>query len=112
MFLFNSKYSRELENFYKRADVVGFIARNTLDAPRTIQTFEKSSGTSRLVESQLGPRVNLRWMASYRTLSFVAFALIIGKLLFGRPALGLFVLIFIKFLTVIVASTYELLSSY
>lgn len=111
-FLSIPKYSRELENYYERTDVVGIVARHILDAPRTIQTFEKSNGVSRLIESRLGPRINLRWMASYRTQSIIAFSLIIGKLLFGQPIFGLFVLICIKFLTIFVASTYELLSSY
>lgn len=107
-----SKYSRELENYYERTDVIGIVARHILDAPRIVRTFEKSNGISRLVESRLGPRINLRWMASYRTQSIIAFSLIIGKLLFGQPIFGLFVLICIKFLTISVASTYELLSSY
>lgn len=108
----STKYSRELENYYKRPDIIGFVARHTLDAPRTIETFEKSNGVSRLVESRLGPRINLRWMASYRTMSIIAFSLVIGKLVFGRPILGFIVLIFIKVLTISIVSAYDLLSSY
>lgn len=107
-----SKYSRDLENYYESAGFIGFIARHILDAPRTIRTFEKSNGISRLVETRLGPRINLRWMASYRTQAIIAFSFIIGKLLFGQPIIGFFVLIFIKFMTIFVASTYDQLSLY
>lgn len=106
------KYRRELDEYYKRADFFGNIARHILDAPNTFHAFEKSSGISKLVESRVGPRINLRWTASYRTLSIVAASLIIGRLLFGRSIHGFFLLILIKFLTIFIASTYDLLSTH
>lgn len=105
----NNKYARELEIYYQRNDLIGIIARNVLEPPRLHQTFEKSRGTSHLVENQLNPRINLRWIASYRTIIFIILSLIFGKLIFGQSLTGLFFMIFFKLLFIFISSTYEFL---
>lgn len=105
----NNKYGREIEMYYQRNDLTGMIARNLLEPPRIHQTFEKFHGTSHLVENRLKPRINLRWIASYRTIIFIFLSLIFGKLIFGQSLTGFFLMIFLKLLLIFISSTYEFL---
>lgn len=88
---------------------MGRLARRILEAPRIVQSFEKSHGSSELIERQLRPRINLRWMASYRTVIIVILSLLIGKLLFGGSLSGFLTLILFKILMTFLLAFYEFL---
>lgn len=103
------QYDVAIERNYKRRDFVGTLTRHIFEEPKLIQTFDKSHGISRLVEKRLKPRINLRWMASYRTIFMISFALIFGKLLFGGSFFGFFLLILFKLLIIFVLAAYEFL---
>lgn len=103
----NNKYATEIEKYYNRNDLIGMIARNLLEPPRDVQTFEKSDGSSYLVEARLKPRINLRWMASYRTIILIFLSLIFGKLIFGGSFFGFFLMILFKLLFIFILSVYE-----
>lgn len=103
------QYGSNFESVYHRNDFAGILCRHLLEPPRTIKTFEKCRGVSQLVESRLGPRVNLRWLASYRFLILILLSSLLGKLIFGGPLFGFFVLIVIKFLIVFFVSAYDML---
>lgn len=103
----NNKYATEIEKYYKRNGLIGIIARNLLEPPRDVQTFEKSDGSSYLVETRLKPRINLRWMATYRTIIFIFLSLIFGKLIFGGSFFGFILMIFFKLLLIFILSAYE-----
>lgn len=97
----------EIEQLYRRPDLVGRIAHRVLESPRIIQTFEKSHGSSELVERRLRPRVNLRGLASYRTVIIIALSLFVGKLLFGGSLFGFFLLVLFKITITFLLATYE-----
>lgn len=103
------QYAVEIEQCYRRHDIIGQIAHRVLESPRIVQTFEKSHGSSQLVERQLRPRVNLRGLASYRTVILIMLSFIIGKLLFGGSFFGFFMLILFKITTTFLLASYELL---
>lgn len=88
---------------------MGQIARRILESPIIVQTFEKSHGSSQLVERRLRPRVNLRWLASYRTVFIIILSFLFGKLLFGGSFFGFFMLILFKISMTFLLATYELL---
>lgn len=103
----NFQYAVEIEQLYRRSDLVGRIARRVLESPRIIQTFEKSHGSSELVERRLRPRVNLRGLASYRTVFIICLSFLVGKLLFGGSFFGFFMLILFKVTMTLLLATYE-----
>lgn len=105
----NNKYATEIEKYYKRNDFIGIVAHNLLEPSRLHQTFEKSDGSSQLVETRLKPRINLRWIASYRTIIFIFLSLIFGKLIFGTSFFGFFLMVFFKLSFIFILSAYEFL---
>lgn len=104
---FHFQYAVEIEQLYRRQDLVGRIAQRVLESPRIVQTFEKSHGSSVLVERQLRPRVNLRGLATYRTIIIIALSFCVGKLLLGGSFFGLFLLIIFKIAITFLLATYE-----
>lgn len=108
------QYAVEIEQCYRRSDLIGRIARRILESPRIVQSFEKSHGSSNLVERRLRPRINLRGLASYRTIiQIIILSVFIGKLLggslIGGSFFGLFMLIVSKAMLTLILASYEVL---
>lgn len=103
------QYAVEIEQCYRRTDFIGRIAHRILESPTVVQTFEKSHGSSKLVERQLRPRLNLRWLASYRTIIIIILSFLFGKLIFGGSFFGFFMLIMFKLSMTFLLATYEFL---
>lgn len=108
-FLSSFQYAVEIEQLYRRQDLLGRVARRVLESPRIVQTFEKSHGSSELIERELRPRINLRGLASYRTIIIIFLSFLVGKLLFGGSLFGFFMLILFKITMVLLLATYEFL---
>lgn len=103
------QYAGEIEQLYRRPDFIGRIARRVLESPIIVQTFEKSHGSSQLIERRLRPRVNLRWIASYRSVIIFILSLLFGKFIFGGSLLGFILLILFKITMTFMLATYEFL---
>lgn len=101
------QYGADIERNYRRIDFVGVLARHVFEAPKSIHSFDKAYGISRMVEKRLKARVNLRWMATYRTLFIIIIALIIGKLLCGGSFPGFILLILLKICLTFVFALYD-----
>lgn len=87
------QFSNELQKAWNRQDAVGKLIRPLLSPPMTAQYIEKSKGYSSLRNENLGPRVNLRALASYGNLTMVFVSLLFGQFFFQRPTYGLILLI-------------------
>lgn len=72
---------------------MGKLARPLLKPPMTAETFERCSGFVNLRYDNLGPRVYLRPLASYSTLTVILISMVMGHLLFRMPSFGFFILI-------------------
>lgn len=103
------QYSEDLQDYWNRNDFVGKLTHRLLEPPVSIRTFEKSHGTSRLRENYLGARLNLRWIASYKTIAIIFLSLLFGQLLYGIPVFGFFLLILFKFFSIFLFAAYDLL---
>ena len=62
------------------------------------ESFERCSGYVNLRYDQLGPRIYLRPLASYYTLTLIVMSLVFGWLFFGLPSLGLMVLSLVSYI--------------
>lgn len=84
----NRMYGAQLERGWRRRDLLGRCARQLLSAPLRVHSFDKSQGVSRVCERRLGPRVNLRPLASWQAIVLVAASFAGGWLWCGVPSAG------------------------
>lgn len=87
------QFESNLNELWNRQDMIGKLTRPLLAPPMTAETFERCSGYVNLRYDNLGPRVHLRPLASYSTLTLILTSLVLGQLLFRMPSLGFFVLL-------------------
>uniref|UniRef100_A0A336LQY2 CSON001502 protein n=1 Tax=Culicoides sonorensis TaxID=179676 RepID=A0A336LQY2_CULSO len=98
----NLMFPQEINEYWHRRDLVGRLTRQLLLPPMTSQTFDKSTGLSILKKQDLPPRICLRPLASYKTITLVTISLFLSYLLWGAPSYGLFLLILFAFMTVLI----------
>lgn len=118
------QYEEEICELWNRADLIGRISRQILLPPQTIGNFDKCQGNhseymfcftsiskhnpilglSYLVEEDVGPRVSLRFLATYRSIIVLVIALLLGKYFFNATPLGLILLIVISMLYFLISS--------
>lgn len=98
------QFHNELNEFWHRTDICGRIFRQILYPPMVVHSFDKTHGYSRACEDRKPARVNLRFLASYQTLSVILLSLFLGQLLFGLPSFGLLALLLISFFYLLVLS--------
>ena len=92
--------------------MVGHLAHQLLVPPMTIQSFDKSHGVSRLYEERVGPRVNLRWLGSFRTLIIIFVSLLFGHLVYASPIFGVSLLIAFKIVIILAFCLYEFIKNF
>lgn len=90
--------------FWQRQDFIGRIARQILSPPMIAQSFIKSQGFSELNEEQLGPRLNLRFLATYQAIGTIFISFLIGQLLVGIPSIGFLLLVIITICYLLILS--------
>lgn len=78
---------------WHRHDQMGRMARQILEPPLTVHSFDKSRGVSMVNERHLGPRLNLRFLATYKTLALIVASFGFGQLMFGVPSFGFLLLL-------------------
>lgn len=98
----NVMYPQQLEQFWYRNDLVGRCARQLLSGPLVVHSFDKTTGVSRVCEQRLRPRINLRPLASYRTLALLGCSFVAGQLWWGVPSFGFLTLLLLAGLYVLV----------
>lgn len=87
------QFESELNQLWDREDLTGKLVRPLLEPPMTAETFERCSGYVNLRYDNLGPRVYLRPLASYATLSLIFLSMVLGQIFFRMPSAGIFILI-------------------
>ncbi|KAM7362658.1 sphingomyelin phosphodiesterase 4 isoform 2-T2 [Cochliomyia hominivorax] len=100
--LINDKYGPQLQTLWNRTDIVGKLSRQILYAPMTAQWFDKPRGVSELCEQQVPARLCLRFLASYRSLTLIFLALLIGYIFWGSSTIGLIILLLISLIYVFI----------
>lgn len=91
-FVLAFQFSRELKDIWNRNDIWGKLLRPLLLPPIEAENIEKFSSHSILRHESLGPRINLRFLAAYKSLALIMCSLFIGYLFFGGPGVGFFLL--------------------
>lgn len=100
----NLMFGGEMHDLWYRSDLWGKLSRQILSPPLVAQTFDKSLGVCVLKEDQLGPRVCLRLLASYKSLFIIFCSFLTGYIMFNAPSYGFMLLITIAFLYVFIKS--------
>lgn len=98
------QFHNELNDCWHRNDIFGRIVRQILYPPMVVHSFDKSCGYSKACEDRKLARVNLRFLASYQTLSVILLSFLLGQLLFGVPSFGLLALVLLSFFYLLVLS--------
>ncbi|XP_063707848.1 sphingomyelin phosphodiesterase 4 [Culicoides brevitarsis] len=102
----NLMFPHEINKNWHRNDLLGRITRQLLLPPMVSQTFDKSTGLCILKREDLPPRICLRPLASFKTLTFVTISQLLSYLLWGAPSYGLFLLMFFAFMVVFVRALF------
>ncbi|XP_055625696.1 sphingomyelin phosphodiesterase 4 [Toxorhynchites rutilus septentrionalis] len=100
----NVMFGGEMHELWYRGDLWGKLSRQILSPPLVAQTFDKSQGVCVLKEDQLGPRVCLRMLASYKSLFVVFCSFLTGYVMFNAPSYGFMLLVTVAFLYVLIKS--------
>ncbi|EDS26945.1 conserved hypothetical protein [Culex quinquefasciatus] len=94
----NFMFSAEMSELYHRPDLCGKLSRQILAPPMVTQTFDKSLGYCTLKRDQLGPRICLRGLASYKSAFVIVASFLAGYLMFNAPSYGFMLLVTVTFL--------------
>lgn len=81
-----------MNEIWNRTDLVGKLSRRILQPPVVIQNFDKTQGVSLVQYKNLGPRLSLRLLASYKTIFLMFLAMFAGHIIFGSAGYGIFLL--------------------
>jgi sphingomyelin phosphodiesterase 4 len=96
-----------MDELWSGRDFVGRIARQILCPPQTIQNFDTSADMKTLRTENLGPRLCLRPLASYKSLTVIGAALAFGYVVLGAPSYGLFLLLLLCFVVLLINSCFN-----
>lgn len=100
----NLMFGGEMNDLWNRNDLWGKLSRQVLSPPMVSQIFDKSQGVCLLKQDNLGPRLCLRMLASYKS-SFVIFcSFLLGYLLFNAPSYGFMLLVSATFVYLLIKS--------
>uniref|UniRef100_A0A1Q3F087 Putative sphingomyelin phosphodiesterase 4-like isoform x1 n=1 Tax=Culex tarsalis TaxID=7177 RepID=A0A1Q3F087_CULTA len=98
----NFMFGAEMNDLYNRNDLCGKLSRQILAPPMVTQTFDKSLGFCLLRQDQLGPRICLRALASYKSAFVIVASFLFGYLMFNAPSYGFMLLVTVTFLVLFV----------
>ncbi|XP_062537156.1 sphingomyelin phosphodiesterase 4 [Armigeres subalbatus] len=93
----NLMFGGEMNDLWNRNDLWGKLSRQILSPPMVSQTFDKSQGVCMLKQENLGPRLCLRVLASYKSSFVILFSFFLGYLLFNAPSYGFMLLVSTSF---------------
>ncbi|XP_022186537.2 sphingomyelin phosphodiesterase 4 isoform X2 [Nilaparvata lugens] len=98
----NLTYRGEIGRLYYRQDCLGGVARQMLEGPRVIRTYDKSGplGYSPRISYSLPPRLSLRLLAHHRTLLVLVLVYSVARLC-SYPATLVFLVLLFAWLAVL-----------
>lgn len=100
----NLMFGGEMNDLWNRNDLWGKLSRQILCPPMVSQTFDKSQGVCMLKQDNLGPRICLRVLASYKSAFVIVFSFFLGYLFFNAPSYGFMMLVSTTFFYLLIKS--------
>ncbi|XP_055606110.1 sphingomyelin phosphodiesterase 4 [Uranotaenia lowii] len=100
----NLMFGQEMDLLWNRQDLWGKLSRQVLCPPMVAQIFDKSQGYCVLVQEPLGPRLNLRMLASHKSAFVVVCSFFLGYLFFNAPSYGFMLLVSVTFIYLLIRS--------
>lgn len=107
---FNEMYEEKLTRLWNRCDFWGFVIREILQAPCSIQTYVKdSTNHQNIVKQNLPPRLSLRRLGSHAFVIWITIGYILFRFFSCSGLLYIFVLLMIWALFILSKASFKML---